>query len=146
MPALMMNKNGSAMANYPKAEKEMKEQIRATLGDERCVAYECAQDQTNQQFWTIVRQAGLEAAAANEVYEVKRAVDAQVAEAYGNPSLSVEERRTAIESISHDAERSAQQTPGDEVWKRYDLRNNMWWLRGLTQQSGSMTIESSSRN
>lgn len=46
----MMGENRSAMANYPKAEQEMKEQARATLGDERYAAYERAQDQRINSF------------------------------------------------------------------------------------------------
>jgi hypothetical protein len=145
LPA-MMKPNEATMAEYPKAEARVNEQIRATLGEERYAEYERAGDQSFQQLQAIVQQAGLERTAANEVYELKRAVDAQVAEVRGNQSLTAEERRTALESIGQDAERSAQQILGEDVWKRYDLSNTMWWLRGLTNQSGSVSIQSSTRN
>lgn len=145
-PAVMTNQNGSVMANYSEAESQVKEQIRATLGDERYAEYERAQDQSFQQIQAIVKQAGLETTAANEVYIVKKAVDFQISELDGNQSFSAEERQAALQSIVHDAGRSVQEILGDDVWKKYDLPNNMWWLRGLAQQPASTTVEVRPKN
>ncbi len=140
-PAVMMNQNASVMANYSEAESQVKEQIRATLGDERYAEYERAQDQSFQQIQAIVQQAGLETTAANEVYLVKKAVDSQISELDGNQSFTAEERQAALQSIGHDAERSIQQILGDDVWKRYDLPNNLRWLPGRTLQPASAAVE-----
>lgn len=132
--AVLENPNEAAASDYSEAQKQGNEEIRATRGDERYAEYVRAQDQSFQQLWAITQQAGLPTTVADEVYELKKATDAQIAEIHQNQDLTAKECPAAVQSIGLEAERSAQQILGEDAWKRYDLGNNLTWLRVLSEQ------------
>ena len=114
------------------AEKKLKEDIKATLGDQRYAEYERAQDYNFQAMLNAAKKSDLGLAEAAQVYDMKKLAEQKAAELRSNSKLSNEERTAALQAIRTQTERSMQQTLGEKGWQSYNRQQNTYWLKGVS--------------
>ena len=114
------------------ADKKLKEDIKATLGDQRYAEYERAQDYNFQAMLNAAKKSDLGLAEAAQVYDMKKLAEQKAAELRSNSKLSNEDRTAALQAIRTETERSMQQTLGEKGWQSYNKQQNTWWLKGVS--------------
>ncbi len=114
------------------ADKKLKEEIKATLGDQRYAEYERAQDYNFQAMLNAAKKSDLGVAEASQVYEMKKLAEQKASELRSNAKLSNEDRTAALQAIRTETERSMQQTLGEKGWQSYNKQQNTWWLKGVS--------------
>ncbi|TAL03691.1 MAG: hypothetical protein EPO07_05870 [Verrucomicrobia bacterium] len=114
------------------AEKEMKSQIKALLGDERYADYERAQDYAYQSIYRTTDRYGLGKDAANKVYDMKKAAEDEARKIRNDKTLDKDQRTAALAGIRAETEKSIQTVMGDKAWSSYQSQPGNYWLRGLS--------------
>jgi hypothetical protein len=114
------------------AEKKLKDDIKATLGEQRYAEYERAQDYNFQQMLNAAKKADLGVAEAAQVYDMKKVAEQKASELRNNKNLAAADRTAALQAIRAETERAMQQTLGEKGWQSYNKQNNTYWLKGLS--------------
>lgn len=117
------------------ADKKLREDLKATLGDQRYAEYERAQDYNFQAMLNAAKKSDLGVAEASQVYEMKKLAEQKASELRSNSKLSNEDRTAALQVIRTETERSMQQTLGEKGWQSYNKQQNTWWLKGVSPDS-----------
>ena len=89
------------------ATAKLEEGLKSLLGDTRYTEYERSQDSTYQTVRRVADKNGFDKEAANKIYELKKAADAQAGAVRQDDSLSREQRKAALSSIRQEADRAA---------------------------------------
>jgi hypothetical protein len=112
------------------AEKEMKSQMKQTLGEGRYAEYERAQDYTYQGIAKVVERQGLPKESAVKVYDIKIISDDQVKLLRADKSMSKEARTMALQEIRNETERSMREVLGEAGFKSYQKQAH--WLNQIS--------------
>lgn len=132
----MGNPTEDQMRQRAQAELALKEQIKATLGEDRYADYERSQDHEFQQVHRLVERAGLDLGVAVEVYEMKQVAQEAATQIRLNADLDGIGRQAALQAIRQETERALQEKLGEEAWGQYNRPHTTWWLQNLTRQPG----------
>jgi len=128
--------NADAERSGPqKAEMQMKEQIKQTLGPQRFADYEMALEPGFQQTYIAVKQAGLGTTEARQIYVMKQVVQEQAARIRNDQGLAADQRSAALETIRQETERSIQALLGDKGWQQFSQGISARWLNRLNPRS-----------
>jgi hypothetical protein len=117
-----------------KAEKELKQEIKQALGDERYKDYELAQDWQFQQTLRALKRADLGVAEAKQVNVMKKLAEEQASSIRNDKSLSQAQKTTALEAIRTETESSFKKYLGDKGWESYNRPNNVYWLDSINRK------------
>lgn len=140
-PMLLADATEAEQAEQREAQEQLNGQLREVLGEQRYAEYERAQDYQYQQLHRIVQRAGLTAATANEVHDMRKIAENQANQVRGNQNLTSEQRNAALRAIRQETERTIQQTLGNDAWDQYNRPNNTWWLRNLAPEAVPTPVE-----
>ena len=113
------------------AEKQLKDQIKQSLGAERYADYERSEDWSYQQIYSSVKSAELGTAAANQVYDMKKAAEGEGRKIQNDSNLTQEQRSAALKAIRQETEKSLQSVLGEKGWDHYNRPNNVHWLNNI---------------
>jgi hypothetical protein len=112
------------------AEKEMNDQLKGILGDERYAEYERSQDWNFQTLYRLTEKNGLEKEAANKVYDMKKVAEQEAKKIRDDKSLTPEQRTASLKAIRAETEASMGQVLGDKTYKSYEKQ--AWWLNSIS--------------
>jgi hypothetical protein len=109
-----------------RAEREMEEQIKAVLGQERFTEYLRAQDPEYRLAHQVAGRYALPPEAAVQVMEVKKIAERNAAELRAQSGLADDERLAEFEKIQTETELSLKKTLGDAAWRTYQRYSGDW--------------------
>jgi hypothetical protein len=89
------------------ATAKLEEGLKSLLGDVRYQEYERSQDSAYQAVYRVAEKNGFTKDAANRIFELKKAAEAQVSVARQDDSLTREQRSDALAAIRNEADRAA---------------------------------------
>ncbi|MEP6663007.1 MAG: hypothetical protein ABJC04_05015 [Verrucomicrobiota bacterium] len=115
-----------------KARKELNEQVKGILGEERYADYDRAQDYVYQGIAKVAQREGLPKEAGIKVFDMKKAAEAEAAKVRSNSALSDEQRRASLEAIHAETERSMGEVLGQKGLESYQKQQGSYWLRNLS--------------
>lgn len=120
---------------YVAAQKELDEQIKQTLGEERHKEYKLAQSPTYQGLVKFAEREGMPREVAGKVYEMKKAAETQIKTLNANTALSDEQRQSARQAIQSETERAVGETMGAKFESYRNSSGN--WIKRLGSTSTS---------
>lgn len=130
-PIARMDETEDQRKQREAAEKQLKEQLKATLGEQRYKDYELSQDWQFQQTLRTLKRADLGVTEAKQVHEMKKLAEEQAGKLRRDESLSADERNAALAAIQVETERALQKTLGEKGWEQYNRGNNTAWLKNM---------------
>ena len=89
------------------AGTSLENRLKGVLGDARYAEYARSQDSSYQAAYRIAEENGLNRDAANKIFEIKQAAEAQAAPVLQDYKLSRDERSAALNAIRAEADRAA---------------------------------------
>ncbi|HEX5219766.1 MAG TPA: hypothetical protein VFZ59_09380 [Verrucomicrobiae bacterium] len=89
------------------AGTSLEERLKGVLGDARYAEYARSQDSGYQAAYRIAEENGLNREAANKIFEIKKAAEAQATPVLQDYRLSRDERSAALSAIRAEADRAA---------------------------------------
>lgn len=134
-PMGVMDESEAEREKRAKAEKELKAQIKESLGEERYKDYELAQDWQFQQTVRALKRADLGMAEAKQVNVMKKLAEQQANSIRNDQNLSDAQKTTALEAIRSETESSFKKYLGDKAWESYNRPNYVYWLDGIHQKA-----------
>ncbi len=115
---------------YKAAKKELDDQIKQDLGDDRYTEYVRSQDYNYQMLAKIVERQGLPKAVAGQVYDMKKQAEDAAGKIRSDSSLSSDQRTTALIAIRAETEKSINGALGDTGFKSYSKQ--AYWLKSIS--------------
>lgn len=112
------------------AQKQVYDQIKAALGEQRYAEYLRASDREFQQLNRIVQQASLPETAAIQTYNLRDNISKESNRIYTDNALNLEQKRAALKSLAESARVQINATLGPEVGASY-IKVADRWLSGL---------------
>lgn len=130
-PMTRGNESDDQRKSREEEEKKLKEDIKASLGPERYVAYERAQDWSFQQIYQATKKANLDTAEAIKVYDMKKIVEQETSKVRNNKDLTPEQKNQALQGIQQQSEASVKAVLGEKGWDQYNRGNNTYWIKNI---------------
>lgn len=115
------------------AEKAMKEQIKAALGQDRYAAYLRSQDGDYQQLRNATRRFELPPDTPNKIYALRNEVPQAAAKIADDAALTTEQKKAALKKLADETRARVSGTLGAEVAEAYFKNNGMQWLKQMEQ-------------
>ena len=112
------------------AQQELEKSIRSLLGEQRYQEYTRGRDWEYKALVEVTREQGLPPTTANQVYDLKKAVEDQKRQFNRDPNLTPEARQAALRTLQAETERALSQTLGDQAYQAYKRRHS-YWIRSL---------------
>jgi len=128
-----LNLKGEEKQKQETAEKELKDQIKGILGDDRFKDYQRAQDYNFQAMYRVADREGLGKEAAVKVYEMKRIAEEEARKIRQDQSLTKEQRNAALQGIRAETENSIRTVFGDKGYETYQRRAGARWLNNISR-------------
>lgn len=122
----------AAQERRNKAQKEVDEQIKTLVGDERYVEYKRAQDWDYKNLLRLTERQGLPREAAVTVYDMRKLVEEQVQKVRADKTLTSEQRTEALKSIRTETEKTVIDTLGEKVSASYKRRGGGYWINNIS--------------
>jgi hypothetical protein len=122
-----------------KAKKELNEQVKGILGADRYADYERAQDYAYQGIAKVAQREGLPKEAGIKVYDMKKVAEDEARKVRADKTISAEQRKTALEAIRQETERSMAEILGAKGMESYQKQPGAYWLRGISPNPKSTT-------
>lgn len=118
-------------ARRQQAEKELKEQIKQSLGEQRYSDYEMTQAPGFQFLYASAAQAGASVPEVRQIYRMKQAAEDQVARIRNDQNITGPQRDAALNAIRLETEQSVQSLLGASRWEKFNQRNYTQWINRL---------------
>ena len=113
------------------AEKQLQEQIRGLIGEERYVDSIRRQDQDWQQLEAATRRLALPADTPQKLFAVRDSVATSVQQIADNPNFTAEQKKQELASIATATRDQVRAALGEEGAQAYFKNNGMTWLKEL---------------
>jgi hypothetical protein len=120
------------------AQKQVYEQIKSALGEQRYADYLRSSDREYQQLARVAQQANLPENIAIQAFNLRDNVSKESTRIYNDPALNVEQKRAALKSLAESARTQINATLGPEVGASY-VKIADRWLSGL-ERGASVTF------
>jgi len=130
-PMTRGNESDAERQRRQAAEKQLKEQLKQAMGEQRYKDYELSQDWQFQQTLRNLRRAELGVTEARQVVEMKKLAEDQAGKLRNDPSLSHEDRTAALAAIQRETEGALKKVLGDKGWEAISRGNGTYWLNNL---------------
>jgi hypothetical protein len=114
------------------AKKEMNDQIKGILGENRFADYERAQDYAYQGIAKVAERQGLPKESAIKAYDMKKVAEDEAKKLRADQSLSNEQRTAALKAIRTETERAMTEALGQPGFEAYQKGHNAYWLKQLS--------------
>lgn len=124
------NADFETQARYARDQQQYQAQLKEQLGEDRYAQWQRAQDADYRQLRLAAAQNQVPAEAANEVYEMKRVMERNVAQVMTDEGLSLDRKREIITAMGQEAARSVQGALGDRAFRDYLRSGAGSWMRG----------------
>jgi hypothetical protein len=121
--------NPALRAQREQAAKQLDEQIKVQLGEERFADYQRAQDPDYRQLNATVARFKLPGNTANEVYEMKRVLLEQQDKVRADSNLTPEQKENALKAMADEAEKIVKVTLGEKAFSFFQRRGSGQWMR-----------------
>ncbi|MEO6569828.1 MAG: hypothetical protein ABIO94_13785 [Opitutaceae bacterium] len=108
------------------AEKQLVEQMKATLGEPRYADYQRSLDGNYQQTARLVARLELPAGTANQVYAVQKEIEQRVTTLEANRALPTEDRSAQLGALAHEAEAKVTSFLGPRGFEAYKQYGGFW--------------------
>jgi hypothetical protein len=115
-------------AKRAEAEKQVKEQIKQTLGAERYADYEMARDSKFGDILRFTQAADLGRTEAKQLYLLRRQAEEQAAQVRQDPALTPESRASTLGGMRQQTEKAIQTALGEKGWDKFNQPSCNWWL------------------
>ncbi len=138
-PMTRANESEDERKRREAAEKQLKEQIKQSLGPERYQDYELSQDWQFQQTLQNLKRADLGVTEAKMVMDMKKLAEEQAKTLRSDKNLSNEDRTAALAAIQTETEASLKRALGDKGWEQYNRGYNASWLKNLAPKAPQST-------
>jgi hypothetical protein len=132
-PMKVFTETAAEKARHAEAEKQMKEQIKQTLGAQRYADYEMALDHTFQQMFGFAEKASLGAPEAKQLYLLRRQAEEQAGQVQKDQTLTPEARAGSLGGIRQQTEKAIQTVLGEKGWEQFNRPTYNWWLTTIYQ-------------
>ena len=109
-----------------KADAVSNDTVRNLIGPERFAEFQRAQDGSFQQLENLARRCELPRETAVEVYDMKRAADAQLQRVKADQSLTPEDRDELVRAIQLKSEQAAAAALGERAMTLYRKLGGEW--------------------
>ncbi len=113
------------------AERELKQQIRDALGEERYLDYARSQDHNYQQLQAATRRLNLPPDTPARIYALRDTYPAAASQVADDSSLSNTEKRAALRALAGEARRQAADTLGPEATEALVQSDLFRWIDEL---------------
>jgi hypothetical protein len=113
------------------AEKQLQEQIRGLIGEERYVDSIRRQDQDWQQLEAATRRLALPADTPQKLFAVRDGVASSVQQIADNPNFTAEQKKQELAAIASATRDQVRAALGEEGAQAYFKNNGMTWLKEL---------------
>jgi hypothetical protein len=113
------------------AEKQLQEQIRGLIGEERYADSIRRQDQDWQQLEAATRRLALPADTPQKLFAVRDNVASSVQQIADNPNFTAEQKKQELASIASATRDQIRDALGEEGAQAYFKNNGMAWLKEL---------------
>jgi hypothetical protein len=117
------------------AQKEMNDQLKAVLGEERYAEYERAQDWNYQSLYRVTERYDLPKEAANKVYDMQKVAQQEAGKIRSDSTLSAEQKKQALADVRAETEKSIQVVLPEKAWDSY--RPQAYWLNSISAEPRS---------
>ena len=133
------NETDAEQKRRREAEQQVNDAIKQALGEERFADYERAKDWSFQQINQAAKRADLGTTEAIQVYEMKKAAEAEVQSVRQNQQLTQDQRIAALAGIQAETEKSMKTVLGEKGWDQYNRNQNTFWLQNMVPPSSVQT-------
>jgi hypothetical protein len=113
------------------ADKQLKEQIKSVIGDERYNDYLRSQDNDYQQLQAATRRLELPADTPSRVYALRDEVAAGAKQIADNANLSDEQKKASFAALAANTRAQVTSALGTEAAEAYFKNNGMRWLNEI---------------
>jgi hypothetical protein len=131
----MMDQSKEGREKYQAAQKELNEQIKATLGSERYAEYEREKDYQYKGVSKFVQRQNLPKETAVKVWDAKKAAEAEAGKVRNNNSLSQEQKNAALTGIQQATENNLKQTLGNDAYSAFKSSQSGGWVNNLAPKA-----------
>jgi hypothetical protein len=121
-------------ASRDAAQRQLNDQLKQALGDERYADYVRSQDYTYQGLAKLVEREGLPADTASKVYDVKQIAEDKTRQVKQDNSLSPEQQQAALQAIRAETESTVRATLGDQAFQSYQNQPGAIWLKNISSR------------
>lgn len=115
-------------------EKQLKEQIKASLGAERYADYTLAQNNDYQQLVAASKRLGLPPETARQVFDLRSTVSSESVRIVDNPNLGVDQKKQMLAALAQSTRNQISARLGDAAADAY-IKKTASWLTSV--ESGS---------
>ena len=113
------------------AEKAMKAQLKAALGDERYAEYLRAGDNDYRQLRAATKRFALPADTPSKIYALRNEVPSAALKIADDAALTPEQKKTGLAKLAVDSRNRVKAILGAEVAQAYFDQNGMQWLQQM---------------
>lgn len=127
----MMDQSKEGRDKYQAAQKELNDQIKASLGPERYADYEREKDYQYKGVSKFVQRQNLPKEAAVKVWDAKKAAEDQARQVRNNSNLNQDQKNAALQGIQQATENNLQSTLGAEAYGSFKSSQTGSWINNL---------------
>ncbi|MBW8781148.1 MAG: hypothetical protein JF599_04570 [Verrucomicrobia bacterium] len=113
------------------AEKQLKEQMKGVIGEQRFADYVRSQESDYQQLQAAARRLDLPADTASRVYSMRDDMTASAKEIAANDNLGPDQKKQALAALAAKARDQVRTALGTEAADAYFKNNGMGWLKEM---------------
>ncbi|HMP82565.1 MAG TPA: hypothetical protein PKA41_07645 [Verrucomicrobiota bacterium] len=111
------------------AEQQLQEQLKAMLGEQRYKEYQMAQDNRYRDIYNYAQQNNLSDAAAQQVYDIRVAAEAERNRLRNNSNLTPEQREVELAKLALSTSQALSTVMGADASKNYVEGDGRWVTR-----------------
>ena len=115
------------------ADKQLKEQMKTIIGDDRYKEYLRSQDNDYQQLQSAARRMELPPETATRVYDLRDNVTTAAKQIADNPNVTVDQKKQALASLADSTRDQVRAALGQEAADAYFKNNGMGWLKEISK-------------
>lgn len=121
------------------AQKDLDNNIKNTLGEDRYREYKYDQDWTRSSLKDVAKEFNVPKEQAFKVFDLKAAAQEQAASVRKDKSLTPEQRQAALQAIQNETATAVNQVLGSAAGQAYFDKGS--WLKNLARGSGQTTAD-----
>ena len=115
------------------ADKQLKEQMRTAIGEDRYKDYLRSQDNDYQQLQAAARRMELPPETATRVYDLRDNVAAAAKQIADNPNIATDQKKQALATLADSTRDQVKAALGQEAADAYFKNNGMGWLKEIAK-------------
>ncbi len=115
------------------ADKQLKEQMRAAIGEDRYKDYLRSQDNDYQQLQAAARRMELPPETATRIYDLRDNVVTSAKQIADNPNIAADQKKQALATLADSTRDQVKAALGQEAADAYFKNNGMGWLKEIAK-------------